>query len=126
MRCYGPGTETARVSDRIFPHVEAGRTAQGQPDQAVDVGRGAGGRGDPRVRARPAQGCNRALRALPPTLLLLAGVVEVVARALCEARTWKGAWDRANEVERNAWTYDALAAINAIASLTLTEEGEGR
>lgn len=44
------------------------------------------------------------------------GMVLNVAIAICEARTWPGAWARANEVEREAWFRDARAAIAAVAS----------
>ena len=37
-----------------------------------------------------------------------------VARALCEERTWPGAWERANEAEKSAWLRDATAAISAM------------
>ena len=40
---------------------------------------------------------------------------EAVARALCDRRTWPGAWERSsNEVERSAWREDARAALAAI------------
>lgn len=43
-------------------------------------------------------------------------LIERVARALYECRTWIGAWDgpSISEVEREAWKYDARAAITAI------------
>lgn len=41
-----------------------------------------------------------------------------VARALCEERTWPGAWERANEAEKSAWLRDATAAISAMCSVS--------
>ena len=41
-------------------------------------------------------------------------VIERMARALCESRTWPGAWIRANEAEINAWRHDAQAAFNEL------------
>jgi hypothetical protein len=43
--------------------------------------------------------------------------VEKVARAICEARTWRGAWNKANQAETNAWIEDAKAALSVIAEL---------
>lgn len=40
---------------------------------------------------------------------------ERVEIALAEARCWKGCWKHANEVERNAWLFDASAAIEELA-----------
>lgn len=40
-------------------------------------------------------------------------MVEAVARAICEERTWPGAWERACEPERDAWMRDARAALDA-------------
>lgn len=42
-------------------------------------------------------------------------LVEQVAKALCETRTWPGAWIRANEVEMAAWRYDACVALATVA-----------
>lgn len=39
---------------------------------------------------------------------------EEVARALCDNRTWHGAWERANEVERAAWLSDARAVLSLL------------
>lgn len=41
-------------------------------------------------------------------------VGERVAIAICEERTWPGAWQRANDLERDAWRRDALAALAAM------------
>lgn len=41
--------------------------------------------------------------------------VEAVARRICEQRTWAGAWLKANDAEKNAWRYDAEAALAAVA-----------
>ncbi len=43
-----------------------------------------------------------------------AAKIERVARAICEARTWKGAWEHSNETEHEAWRREARAAIAAM------------
>jgi hypothetical protein len=48
-------------------------------------------------------------------------LVEMVAIAICEARTWAGAWTRACDAEKNAWREDAKAALAAITSLSFDE-----
>lgn len=40
-------------------------------------------------------------------------MVEQMARAICEARLWPGAWQLANDVERAACLRDARAALAA-------------
>lgn len=49
----------------------------------------------------------------------LAAAVERSAMALADCRLWPGAWSQANEVERNAWLFEARAAI--IAALEMTD-----
>ena len=46
-------------------------------------------------------------------------LIERTARAICEERTWPGAWLRANELETDAWKRDARAAIAIIAPAVL-------
>jgi hypothetical protein len=41
-------------------------------------------------------------------------MVERVARAICDTRFWEGAWIKANEVEMNAFRFEARAAIEAM------------
>ena len=42
-------------------------------------------------------------------------LIEEVAKALCETRTWPGAWIRANEVEMAACRNDACVALATVA-----------
>ena len=51
-------------------------------------------------------------------------LVEEVAKALCETRTWPGAWIRANEVEMAACRNDACVALATVAKAleTVTPE----
>lgn len=39
--------------------------------------------------------------------------VERAAIAICDARLWPGAWQKANEVERGAFRFEARAALEA-------------
>lgn len=39
---------------------------------------------------------------------------EIVARALFDANLWRGAWDKANEVEKNDALFKADAALLAL------------
>ncbi len=41
-------------------------------------------------------------------------LLEHVAREICEERCWRGAWENANEVERDSWRRDARVAIRTV------------